>query len=46
VIRKEGDRLILEPAEPASLLGLLATLEPLDEHLPEVEDPPPEPVDL
>jgi hypothetical protein len=24
----------------------LATLEPLDEHLPEVEDPPPEPVDL
>jgi antitoxin VapB len=46
VIRREGDRLILEPAEPTSLLALLATLEPLDEEFPDVEDPPPDPVDL
>jgi antitoxin VapB len=46
VIRREGDRLILEPAEPTSLLAVLATLEPLDEEFPDVEDPPPDPVDL
>jgi antitoxin VapB len=32
--RKEGDRLIVEPAPPTSLLALLATLDPLDEDLP------------
>ncbi len=38
VIRKEGNRLIVEPVQPASLLAMLATLEPLDERLPEVDD--------
>jgi len=46
ILRKEGDRLILEPATSASLLGMLETLEPLGEDFPEVEDPPPEAVDL
>jgi antitoxin VapB len=32
VIRKEGDRLIVEPTQPKSLLGVLATLAPLDEE--------------
>lgn len=40
VIRKEGDRLIVEPVQKRSLLGLLATLEPLDEEFPEMDDPP------
>jgi hypothetical protein len=31
-MRKEGERLIIEPARPKSLLALLATLEPLDEE--------------
>jgi hypothetical protein len=34
-----------EPAERKSLLGVLATLEDLDENFPAIEDPPPEPVD-
>jgi antitoxin VapB len=39
VIRKEGDRLIVEAVKKPSLLALLATLSPLDEELPDVEDP-------
>ena len=40
VIRKEGDRLIVEPVRNPSLLALLATLQPLDEEFPEIVDPP------
>ena len=40
VIRKEGDRLIVEPVRKPSLLALLATLQPLDEEFPEIVDPP------
>lgn len=40
IIRKEGDRLIIEPVAKRSLLDILATLEPLDEDFPEIEDPP------
>jgi antitoxin VapB len=46
VMRREGDRLIIEPAPPRSLLALLATWEPLDEELPDIDDPPPDPVEL
>ncbi|RAU21348.1 AbrB/MazE/SpoVT family DNA-binding domain-containing protein [Paramagnetospirillum kuznetsovii] len=46
IMRKDGDRLIIEPARKRSLLALLASLEPLDEDFPEIDDPPPEPVDL
>ena len=46
IMRKEGDRLIIEPVGPKSLLAWLATLEPLDEEFPPIEDRPPEPVDL
>ena len=46
VMRKEGERLIIEPAPKKSLLALLATLKPLDEDFPEIPDPPPEPVDI
>ncbi len=46
VMRKEGDRLIIEPAQPTSLLGILATLEPLDEEFPEIEDRAPDDIDL
>jgi antitoxin VapB len=41
IIRKEGDRLIVEPVRPASLLAVLATLAPIDEDFPEIEDFPP-----
>lgn len=46
IMRKEGGRLVIEPAAPKSLLAVLATLEPLDESFPPVDDPPPDPVDL
>lgn len=46
VMRKEGERLIIEPAAPQSLLALLASLEPLDEDFPTIEDLPPDAVDL
>ncbi len=46
IMRKEGDRLIIEPAPPKSLLAVLATLRPLDEDFPPVRDLPPDPVDL
>jgi antitoxin VapB len=46
VMHKEGDRLIIEPVPKKSLLALLDSLEPLDEDFPEIEDPPPEPVDI
>jgi len=46
VMRKEGSRLIIEPAPPKSLLALLATLPTLDEEFAPIEDLPPGPVDL
>jgi antitoxin VapB len=46
IMRKEGDRLIIEPIGPQSLLALLATLKPLDEDFAPIHDSPPEPVDL
>jgi antitoxin VapB len=46
VMRKEGTKLIIEPAPRKSLLALLATWEPIDEDFPEIDDPPPEPVDF
>jgi antitoxin VapB len=39
ILYREGDRLIVEPAEPRSrLLDLLAALEPIDEAFPDVDE--------
>lgn len=48
ILRKDGDRLILEPVRKGRLLGLLASLEPLDTPFPDVDDdlPPLDDVDL
>jgi antitoxin VapB len=46
VMRKEGDRLIIEPAPPKSLLSVLATLSRLDENFAPILDGPPDRVDL
>jgi antitoxin VapB len=45
-MRKEGDRLIVEPLRRKSLIELLDSWEPIDEEFPEIDDPPPEPVEL
>jgi antitoxin VapB len=46
ILRKDGDRLILEPAPPRSLLAVLASLQPIEEDFGPIDDPAPEPVDL
>lgn len=46
VMRKEGDRLIVEPAKPKSLLDVLATLAPLEVEFPPIEDPRPRAIEL
>jgi antitoxin VapB len=44
VMRKEGDRLIIELSPAKSLLGLLATMTPLEEDFPPIPDLVPDPV--
>ena len=40
IIRKEGNRLIVEPAgEQNRLIELLKTLKPISDPFPEIEDP-------
>lgn len=38
IIRKEGDRLIVEPVRKGRLLALLATLDPLEETFPDTNE--------
>ena len=40
ILRKEGDRLIIEPVRKAGLLGLLAQWDPLDDAFPDIDDAP------
>lgn len=43
ILRKEGDRLIVEPVRKGRLLALLNDLEPLHEQFPDVDaDLPPQ----
>jgi antitoxin VapB len=37
LIRKEGERLIVEPAQKSSLLAYLATLEPIEDEFPDLK---------
>lgn len=46
LLRKEGDRLILEPVRPKGLIALLSGWEPIDEAFPDVADPKPQPEDV
>jgi len=46
IMRKEGQRLIIEPAPRKSLLAVLRTLQLPDEDLPAIVDSPPEPIDI
>lgn len=43
-IRKHGGRLIIEPVHRKSLLTILATLAPLEETFPPIDDPLPDPL--
>jgi antitoxin VapB len=46
IIRKQGDQLIIEPLKRQPLLELLATLQPLYEDFPRIEELPIEQVDF
>jgi antitoxin VapB len=46
IVRREGSRLIIEPAPPKSLLAVLASLPTLEDEFPPINDQPAEPVDL
>jgi len=46
IMRKDGDHLIITPAQPRSLLAVLATLRPLDESFPPIPELPVDPVEL
>ncbi len=48
IVRKEGDRLIIEPIRKGGLLSVLAGLEPVQEDFPDVDEtlPPLDDVEL
>lgn len=46
VMRKEGHRLVIEPAAPPSLLAVLRSLAPIDDEFPVIDELPPTPVEL
>jgi antitoxin VapB len=46
IMRKEGDRLVIEPVPSKSLLALLAKLTPLPEDFPPILDVPPDAIEL
>lgn len=46
IMRKEGERLVIEALPLKSLLSWLATLDPIDDDFGEIEDLPADPVKL
>lgn len=46
IMRKDGNKLIIEAAPPRSLLALLATLETLDDDFPLIPDAAPDEVEI
>ena len=46
IMRKDGNKLIIEAVPPRSLLALLASLEPLQDDFPSVPDDRPDDVEL
>ncbi|MDR3514251.1 MAG: AbrB/MazE/SpoVT family DNA-binding domain-containing protein [Azospirillaceae bacterium] len=46
IITRDGDKLIIEPLRKKGLLALLASWQPLDDDIPEIEDEPVRPEDV
>ena len=46
IMRKDGNKLIIEAVAPRSLIALLATLEPLGEGFPAIPDETPDAVEI
>jgi antitoxin VapB len=43
IMHRDGDRLVIEPVRKRGLLALLASMKPMDEDFPDIDDPAPEP---
>jgi len=43
IMRREGDRLVIEPVRKRGLIALLKSMTPLDEEFPAIDDPVPAP---
>jgi antitoxin VapB len=43
IMRRDGDRLVIEPVRKRGLIALLKTMRPLDEEFPQIADPVPAP---
>jgi antitoxin VapB len=43
IMRRDGDRLVIEPMRKRELVALLKTMQPLQEDIPEIDDPAPAP---
>jgi antitoxin VapB len=43
IMHRDGEKLVIEPIRKRGLLALLETMKPLDEELPRIDDPVPEP---
>ena len=43
IMRRDGDRLVIEPVRRRGLIALLATMKPLQGDFPEIDDPVPGP---
>lgn len=39
IMRREGDRLVIEPVRKRGLIALLKTMTPFDEEFPSIDDP-------
>jgi antitoxin VapB len=43
IMRRDGDRLVIEPVRKRGLIAMLKTMKPLDEEFPRIDDPVPAP---
>jgi antitoxin VapB len=41
IMHRDGDRLVIEPVRKRGLVALLKSMKPLEERLPEIDDPVP-----
>jgi len=39
IMHRDGDRLVIEPVRKRGLVALLKTMKPLEEGVPEIDDP-------
>jgi antitoxin VapB len=43
IMRRIGERLVIEPVRKRGLIALLKTMKPIETGIPEIDDPAPEP---